>query len=178
MTLFGKKGKAEEESVVNGPPVPAGPDQIAAANAPRTVPEEKAGDGTTCFGRNLRIAGTVSGEGHLVILGAFEGEFDLNGQLEVAQGARIKGNFRATRISVNGNAEGTFTASEKFHLDNNARITGRLVTPKITILDGAVFDGELQMGKRPLTETRLPEVSQADAGKNAGSKKKIDHAPA
>jgi len=33
-------------------------------------------------------------------------------------------------------------------MDNTARINGRIVTPKVSILDGAVFDGEMQMGKR------------------------------
>ena len=172
MTLFGKKGKEEDVSADNGPPAPAGTNQNGTPNAPRKGPEERAGNGTTCFGKNLNISGTVSGEGDLIILGTFEGESDLKGQLEVAQGARIKGNFRATSISVNGNAEGTFTASEKVHLDNTARITGRLVTPKISILDGAVFDGELQMGKRPHAETRPPLSLQADAGKNDESPQK------
>jgi cytoskeletal protein CcmA (bactofilin family) len=39
-------------------------------------------------------------------------------------------------------------------MDNTARINGRIVTPKISILDGAVFDGEMQMGKRSAQESR------------------------
>ena len=84
----------------------------------------------------------------MVILGSFEGEFNLKGQLKVAQGARAKGNFNATSIAINGNVEGTLTATEKIHMDNSAKITGSIVTPKVSILDGAVFDGEMQMGKK------------------------------
>ena len=84
----------------------------------------------------------------MIIQGSFEGEFNLKGQLKVAQGARAKGNFNATSIAINGNVEGNLTATEKIHMDNTARINGRIVTPKVSILDGAVFDGEMQMGKR------------------------------
>jgi len=78
--------------------------------------------------------------------------------LKVAQGARVRGNFNATSIAINGNVEGTLTASEKIHMDNTARINGRIVTPKVSILDGAVFDGEMQMGKR---STQAPKSDSA-----------------
>jgi cytoskeletal protein CcmA (bactofilin family) len=150
MTLFGKKDKEEETAAGNVPPiVPKSTFQNPAGNPARSVPEERVEAMTTCFGKNLRITGNISGEGNLIVLGSFEGEFDLKGQLKVAQGARVKGILKATSIAVNGNVEGTITASEKVHLDNTARITGRMETPKISILDGAVFDGEMQMGKRP-----------------------------
>ena len=84
----------------------------------------------------------------MIILGSFDGEFNLKGQLKVGQGAKIKGNFNATSIDINGKVEGNLTATEKIHMDNTARINGRIVTPKVSILDGAVFDGEMQMGKR------------------------------
>jgi cytoskeletal protein CcmA (bactofilin family) len=88
--------------------------------------------------------------------------------LKVAQGARVKGNFNATSIAINGNVEGNLTATEKIHMDNTARINGRIVTPKVSILDGAVFDGEMQMGKRsaqaskPLA-AKPPQTSSASA---------------
>ena len=95
----------------------------------------------------------------MIILGDFEGEFNLKGQLKVAQGASAKGNFNATSIAVNGNVEGTLKATEKVHMDNTARINGRIVTPKVSILDGAVFDGEMQMGKKS-SQASKPAVAK------------------
>ena len=172
MTLFGKKDKEEEACAASVPPAPRSNFQSTAKSTPRSTPEDRAEDMTTCFGKNLKISGNISGEGNLIILGSFEGEFDLKGQLKVAQGARVKGNLKANSIAVNGNVEGTITASEKVHLDNTARITGRMVTPKISILDGAVFDGEMQMGKKPVdisksvdNGTSQPTTAPADAKK-------------
>jgi len=117
---------------------------------------------TTYFGKNLKISGNVSGEGSLIILGTFEGEFNLKGQVKVAQGAVIKGNIRAAGVSINGKVDGTIVASEKILLDTTASIRGRLVTPKISIQDGAVFDGELQMSSKPEQPPKVavPEAKQ------------------
>jgi cytoskeletal protein CcmA (bactofilin family) len=148
MTLFGKKEKEEEASAADIPTTPKSTFQSTPTNTPRSVSEDKTEDSTTFFGNKLKITGNVSGEGNMIILGSFDGEFNLKGQLKVGQGAKIKGNFNATSIDINGKVEGNLTATEKIHMDNTARINGRIVTPKVSILDGAVFDGEMQMGKR------------------------------
>jgi len=84
--------------------------------------------------------------------------------VKVAQGAVIKGNIKATGVSINGILDGTVEASEKILLDTTASIRGRLVTPKISIQDGAVFDGELQMSRNP---EQLPKAATSEAKQNA-----------
>ncbi|MGD8211016.1 MAG: polymer-forming cytoskeletal protein [Desulfobacterales bacterium] len=148
MTLFSKKEKEEEASAADIPAAPKRTFQSNPKNTLKNAPQERADDSTTIFGKNLNITGNVSGEGNMIIMGSFEGEFNLKGQLKVSQGAKVKGDFNATSIAINGNVEGNLTAAEKIHMDNTARINGRIVTPKVSILDGAVFDGEMQMGKR------------------------------
>jgi len=82
--------------------------------------------------------------------------------VKVAQGAVIKGNIKADGVSINGILDGTVEASEKILLDTTASIKGRLVTPKISIQDGAVFDGELQMSRNPeqMPKAMSPEAKQ------------------
>ena len=163
MALFGKK---ESEGTTPG----AQPPQVS-EEKPReqkkVLPKGKATDNakdaakqTTYLGKNLKINGNISGEGSLIILGTFEGEFDLKGQLKVAQGAVIKGDLKATGISINGNVNGTIVARERILLDTTAAIKGRLVTPKISIQDGAVFDGELQMSRK---QDQAPKVAMPEA---------------
>ena len=152
MALFGKK-----EPEVKTPSVPPSPikkdlpkeQKVITPKTPASVGAKDTSKDTTYLGKNLKINGNVSGEGNLIILGTFDGEFDLKGQLKVAQGAVIKGNIKATGVSINGNVDGTIVASERILLDTTASIKGRLVTPKISIQDGAVFDGELQMSRKP-----------------------------
>ena len=172
MALFGKKEKDENVSVVQPPPVPRDMPAEPKKSAPKdTAPlaAKDAAKDTTYLGKNLKISGTISGEGNLIVLGAFEGDFDIKGQLKIAQGARIKGNVKATSVSINGDIEGTILASERILLDSTAAMKGRLVTPKISIQDGAVFDGELQMSGKPdqAPKAMTPEarVAPKDASK-------------
>jgi len=103
---------------------------------------------TSYFGKNLKITGRVSGNGDIIILGGLDGEFDLRGQVKVAQSAKIKGEVKADVISVNGNVRGSLIAKERIHLDQTARIEGQINTPRLSISEGASFDGEITMSDR------------------------------
>ena len=165
MALFGKKEQEANTPGVKPPPikqdVPQEQKKVAPKNAAAVKPKDTSKE-TTYLGKNLKINGNVTGEGSLIVLGTFDGEFDLKGQVKVAQGAVINGNIKATGVSVNGKVDGTILAGEKILLDTAALIKGRLVTPKISIQDGAVFDGELQMSKKldQPPKTATPEVKQ------------------
>jgi cytoskeletal protein CcmA (bactofilin family) len=102
----------------------------------------------TYFGKNLKITGNVSGDGDLIILGSLEGEFDLKGKLQVAEPAHIIGTVKANEINVKGNIQGNITALEKIHLDPTARINGQITTPKLSVTEGASFNGEVKMSSR------------------------------
>ena len=149
MGLFGKKDEEKRPAAVAAAPAPA-----AVAKSPK---KEMTQD-VTYFGKNLQIKGNVSGEGSLIIMGSFEGEFELKGRLQVAQGARIKGDIKATDIYVNGQVDGAITASEKVHLDTTARIKGGIATPRISVLEGAQFDGELQMSNQAARTSQPPSI--------------------
>ncbi len=157
MALFGKKELEEKAPGIQPTPIKTDMRKEQKKVTPKDTSKQ-----TTYLGKNLKINGNVSGEGDLIILGTFEGEFDVKGQLKVAQGAVIKGNIKATGVSINGNVDGTIVASERILLDTTASIKGRLVTPKISIQDGAVFDGELHMSKKPehAPKTATPETKQ------------------
>ena len=176
MTIFGKKEKDENSPVVQPPPIQKEMTEAQQKNSQKFAAKATAKDAskeTTYFGKNLKITGTVSGEGSSIIQGSFEGELNLNGQLRISQGARIKGNLKASDIYVNGNVEGTLAASKKVHVDNTARIKGRIITPKISVQEGSVFDGEIQMSKpsTQLSKPATPELEQASTVSAAHKKK-------
>jgi cytoskeletal protein CcmA (bactofilin family) len=100
---------------------------------------------TSYFGKNLTIKGSVSGNGNIIILGNLDGKFNLRGRVKIAQPAKIKGEVRADIISVNGTVQGSLVAKERLHLDQTARIEGQIATPKLSISEGASFDGEITM---------------------------------
>ena len=165
MALFGKKESEAKAPGTQAPPANKFVPREQKKNLSKGKEDAKsknASKQTTYLGKNLIINGNISGEGSLIILGKFEGEFDVKGQLKIAQGAVIKGNIKATGVSINGLVNGCVEATERILLDTTASMKGRLVTPKISIQDGAVFDGELQMSKKSeqAPKAAAPETKQ------------------
>jgi cytoskeletal protein CcmA (bactofilin family) len=116
---------------------------------------------TSYFGKNLMIKGRVSGNGNVIILGGLEGEFNLRGRVKVAQSAKIKGEIKADIISVNGSVQGSLAAKDRIHLDQTARVEGQITTPKLSISEGASFDGEISMNDRSSKPTGTQKTDSA-----------------
>ena len=154
MALFSKK--PEEQKPVKP--------QIPSANVPKAkVTPAKIPSGpkeVTYFGKNLKITGNVSGDGDLIILGKLEGEFNLKGKIQVAEPAEIIGSVKANDVTVKGNIKGNIIAAQKVHLDPTARVNGQIASPKLSVQDGACFDGEIKMSAQ---ETYKPASAVADA---------------
>jgi cytoskeletal protein CcmA (bactofilin family) len=151
MGIFSKK---QEEKKPVAPPAPAGKKEA------------------TYFGKNLKIKGNVSGDGDIIILGKLEGEFNLKGALQVAEPASVTGEIKANNITVKGSVEGTITAVDKIHLDPTAKIKGHINSPKISVMDGALFDGEINMSAQPakplyspISDSSLPPKQPDDTEK-------------
>ena len=148
MPLFGKKDKEKK-----------------AERPPAAVSQNE----TSYFGKNLVIKGRISGNGNVIILGGLDGEFDLRGRVKVAQSAKIKGEVKADIISVNGSVNGSLAAKERIHLDQTARIEGQIITPRLSISEGASFDGEIKMKNRsskpskPAALDSVPDTADTNA---------------
>jgi cytoskeletal protein CcmA (bactofilin family) len=102
---------------------------------------------TSFFGAKLTVKGKVSGGGSLIVMGTLEGEFDLNGELVIAPSALVNGDVRAVSVAVSGSFSGSLTARQRIHLEKSSVVNGRLVAPKLSMVEGAVLNGEIEMKK-------------------------------
>jgi len=111
---------------------------------------------TAFFGAKLAVKGKISGSGNLIVMGRLEGEVDLAGELVVAPPAVLNGDIRAVTLAVSGSVTGTLSAKEKIHLEKGAVVNGRMTTPRISVVDGAAFNGEIEM-KKPADGGGVPK---------------------
>ena len=137
-------------------------------NQPKQIQTKSPQNETTYIGKNLMIKGRVSGNGDIIILGGLEGDLNLKGQIKIAQPANIKGEVIADIISVNGSVQGTLNAQQRVHLEQTARIEGDIITPKLSISEGALFDGEIKMsGRSPKASKPIDDAGPGAAAQNS-----------
>ncbi|MBU1182233.1 MAG: polymer-forming cytoskeletal protein [Proteobacteria bacterium] len=102
-------------------------------------------DGTAYIGKNLIIDGTVSGSDNIITMGSINGEIELSGDIEIGDTSKINGKIYAEKIFVSGFVEGAVFASERICLEKTAKIKGVVIAKRLSVEDGAVFDGEARM---------------------------------
>lgn len=106
---------------------------------------ERGGGDTSFLGAKLLVKGKVSGGGSLVVMGKLEGELDLGGELVVAPSAQINGEAKTGSVTVSGGFSGSLTAKQRIHLEKSAVVSGRLHAPKLSVAEGALLNGEIEM---------------------------------
>lgn len=102
-------------------------------------------DGTAYIGKNLIITGALSGSDNIISMGSINGEVELSGDTKIGDTSKINGKIYAEKIFVSGFIEGTVFASERICLEKTAKIKGVIVSKRLSVEDGATFDGEVKM---------------------------------
>ena len=100
---------------------------------------------TSYFGKNLSIKGKVTGDDDLHLDGKIEGTIESNSDVKINTSAIINGDITANNILNSGVIKGNITADNKLSLDKTAKVNGKIKTPSVSINEGAVFDGEMEM---------------------------------
>ena len=113
----------------------------------KTITPEKAPPRNTArFGSSFRLKGEMSGDEDLIIEGRFRGKIDLkNHSLLVEQTGKIKAEIRAKNVTIKGSIEGNIYASGKVFITKDGNVKGDIISPKISIMEGAGFKGSVKM---------------------------------
>jgi cytoskeletal protein CcmA (bactofilin family) len=70
--------------------------------------------------------------------------------LIVGQPAHVEASVRAARVIVHGTVQGSISASQRIELAATAVVTGDLSATQVVIMDGAQFNGRVDMGRRTI----------------------------
>ncbi|TVQ42794.1 MAG: polymer-forming cytoskeletal protein [Wenzhouxiangella sp.] len=117
---------------------------------PRPTPEpvrrEVKADSRAVIGASIHVDGTLRGNEDLVIEGKVNGTVELK-QNSVTIGAQgeVKADVYAHTIFVDGSMEGNLVASERIVIRKSARIRGSVTAPRVSLEDGARFNGTIDM---------------------------------
>jgi cytoskeletal protein CcmA (bactofilin family) len=98
------------------------------------------------IGKSVVIKGELSGSEDLYVDGQVEGSIELSGNsLIVGPNGKIKARVSAKGVVIQGNVEGTISATERVELRKSAVVNGDLTTQRIAIEEGASFRGKINI---------------------------------
>ena len=135
----------------NGSSSQADKDQATASPAPSPQPEARApaaasGGAKATIGPSIRIKGDVSGDENLLVEGTVEGTVRLaEHELIVGKSGKVHADITAKLIRIDGEVEGDINGKEKVILSASCTVRGNIITPRMSLEDGAKFKGSIDM---------------------------------
>jgi len=100
----------------------------------------------TVIGQGIFLRGSIKGDGDVEIRGRIEGDVEVAGEVTIGEGALVKADVTARRITVRGAVAGNLTGEDGVRLEEGARVVGDLRGAGIGISEGALLRGNVQTG--------------------------------
>jgi cytoskeletal protein CcmA (bactofilin family) len=99
----------------------------------------------------LHIIGRLCSDEDVLIEGRVEGNIDVpNAIVTIADQAHIEADIRGKRVHIRGTVRGSISASEHVEMAVSASVTGNVSANHVVILEGAGFNGRIDMHRRTI----------------------------
>ena len=112
------------------------------------------------IGPSITIKGEVTGEEDLLIQGKVEGTINLNGnQVSIGESGHVCADIQAKVVKIDGKVTGDITGIEKVVISKSGNVRGNIVAPRVTLEDGAIFKGSIDMDPASAAFAKTPLAS-------------------
>ncbi|MDR0376542.1 MAG: polymer-forming cytoskeletal protein [Spirochaetaceae bacterium] len=108
-------------------------------------------DFDTILSSDIEFSGTLQFEKPFLIRGKVSGIIDAKGLLVVDESAVVEASIDTSKVIIRGVVNGDVTATEKVEISATGKLTGNIITPKISMETGCSFNGLCTM-----RESNLP----------------------
>lgn len=103
---------------------------------------------TSILGPTIKFKGELSADEDLVIHGNVEGSITHTQRLTIGAGGTVHASVEAQLVVVEGTIEGNVRAEKSVAVKETAQMTGNISAPSVTILQGANFNGNVDMSAK------------------------------
>ena len=142
-------------------------------------PYETARQNRSVLGPTLRFKGKLSADEDLLIQGRVEGSIKHSSNLTIGEEGRVKADVAAAFITVEGTVKGDIKGSKSVVIRNTANIDGNVYSPVVTLLEGANFNGSIDMsGKTAAERAEKPKKAAANRAEKASAESENAAEPA
>jgi len=115
---------------------------------------------------NAQMQGSLSFKDpvNLKINGNFNGTLDVKGTLTVGTASFVEAHITGENVVIAGKVRGDVIAKKMLVMMPTAVLTGNITTPKLNIVEGAIFQGQCQMIEDTMNVDDVSKYLQIDVG--------------
>ena len=117
---------------------------------------------TAWVGKSVIFKGDLISSEDMTIDGRVEGTIEVRDHsLVIGPDADIRADIIAKTVTVHGTVTGTITANEKVDIKDSGVVEGDILSPRLSMADGAVLRGRVEAGRsatQPSAGHRLATV--------------------
>jgi len=119
----------------------------------------------TIIGKGSFIEGTIDIKNSIRIDGRIKGDVSSTGTVTVGGDGEVEGTIKAANAIVGGRVRGKMIVKQKIILEKHSVLIGDLQTQKLSINEGAIFDGNCIMEDK---EAPAKKIVKAQDDKKTG----------
>lgn len=122
------------------------------------------------IGSGIQVNGDITGDENLVIDGKLEGSLKLDSnEVHVGQTGIVKANVSARVVKIDGRLDGDIMGQEKVVISKSGNVRGNIKAPRVTLEDGAIFKGSIDMDPGDLVRERADATKSKTNGQSLGA---------
>jgi cytoskeletal protein CcmA (bactofilin family) len=130
--------------------------------------EENETQGIPVLGKTLLFRGELTAEEDVILQGRVEGSIRHARSLIIGTDGSVLGDVYANHLTVEGLVEGDLHCSEAVLVRATAQVRGNIFAPRVGIMEGAVFNGRVEMDANAAAQAGRQGAKPA-AGKPAAA---------
>ena len=107
---------------------------------------EEISNSSNVIGKGTSLEGNIETYGNIRIEGKVLGSIKSKSKIALGHSSYVEGNIIAQNADIEGEVKGKLEVSEMLVLKSTAKIHGDILTGKLVVEPGAVFNGGCKMG--------------------------------
>lgn len=100
------------------------------------------------LGPGSEFEGRLTFQGTIRIDGTYKGNITVDGTLIVGPTGKVNAEIRAGNMIISGEVAGNMTAKSNIEVQVTGKVYGNMVSPTVTIHEGAIFQGQCHTGEK------------------------------
>ncbi|MDP9169130.1 MAG: polymer-forming cytoskeletal protein [Acidobacteriota bacterium] len=117
------------------------------STTPYRTPESEP-RGTAAIGKAVKVVGQIFTKEDLYVDGDVEGTIESqDNKVTIGPNGRVQASIRAREVVILGQVQGNVEATDKVDIRKDAKLVGDITTSRISIEDGALFKGSIDIKK-------------------------------